>query len=83
MSISIAIQDLDEPTASWILREAETRGLSVEAVVLELIRQGITSLQLRTYDDLDSLAGTWTDQEADEFLDAIADLAQVDEKLWQ
>jgi hypothetical protein len=35
------------------------------------------------YHDLDSLAGTWTNGETQEFLTAIADFNQVDEKLWQ
>ncbi|MBI4639366.1 MAG: hypothetical protein HY731_01660 [Candidatus Tectomicrobia bacterium] len=41
------------------------------------------SSQLQVYHDLDSLAGTWSDEQASEFLNAIADFEQVDEKLWQ
>jgi hypothetical protein len=36
-----------------------------------------------TYDDLDHLAGTWSDEQAEEFLGAIADLERVDEDLRQ
>ena len=87
MSLSITIQELDETTSTWLVEEAKRRSVSVEAVARELIHQGIASAQksspLQTYHDLDSLAGTWTDEEAEEFLKAIADFEQVDEALWQ
>ena len=33
--------------------------------------------------DLDSLAGTWSEEQETEFLNAVADFEQVDEKLWR
>lgn len=87
MRTSITIQDIDEATAKWINEEAKRRGVSIETLVLELIRRGISmereSSQLQAYHDLDPLAGTWSDEQATEFLNAIADFEQVDEKLWQ
>jgi len=59
--------------------------VTIEVLILELIRKGISmeqeSSQLQVYHDLDSLAGTWSDEQASEFLNAIADFEQVDEKL--
>ncbi|MGH9897738.1 MAG: hypothetical protein ACRD4L_02665 [Pyrinomonadaceae bacterium] len=87
MSTAIIIQDIDETTAKWISDEAERRGVSVEALILELISKGIgvecEDAKLQTYHDLDSLAGTWSDEQATEFMNAITDFEQVDEKLWQ
>ena len=87
MSKSITIRDLDDATADWIAREAERRGISQQTLILELIRKEIEtdreSGPLQTYHDLDSLAGTWSDEEANRFLDAITDFEQVDEKLWR
>ena len=87
MSTNITIQELDEATAKWISEEAERRGVSVESVVLELIHKGINvaqeSSQLQAYHDLDSLAGTWSEEQEAEFLHAIANFEQVDEKLWR
>lgn len=86
MSVSITIQDLDEATAAWISKEAKRRGVSVNTVVLELIQKSIKfehkSSPSQTYYDLDPLAGTWSPEEATEFLNAIADFDNVDEKLW-
>ena len=87
MSTNITIQDLDDTTVKWISEEAERRGISVESLVVELIRKGINTDQetspLQTYYDLDSLAGTWSEEQEAEFLNAVADFEHVDEKLWQ
>jgi len=87
MSISISIEDIDEVTAQWIYQEAEQRGMSVEMFVLQLIQKGISlerqEAQPQAYHDLDSLAGTWTEEQAAEFLKTIIDFEQIDEKLWQ
>jgi plasmid stability protein len=83
MSVSISIHDLDEETASWIRQEAERRGISMEEMALELIHQAVDRRRLPTYDDLDALAGTWTDDQARAFLRSVADFEQVDDKLWE
>jgi hypothetical protein len=58
-----------------------------ENLVLLLIRKGIEcegeQSSSRSYEDLDSLAGTWTEEQSAEFVDAISFFEQVDEKLWQ
>ena len=87
MSAPITIQNMDEATVKWITEEAQRRGVSAEALVVELIHKGIDLERQEspwpTYHDLDVLAGTWSAEEADEFLKAIVDFEQVDEKLWQ
>jgi hypothetical protein len=83
MSISISIHDIDDETAEWLRREAEARGTTIEALALDLILRGIQHLEMPTYHDLDHLAATWNDGQAEEFLDAIAGLEQVDEELWR
>lgn len=86
MSAPITIQDLDEATAAWISEEASRRGVSVETIILQLIQKGIhleqEQAQLPTYHDLDSLAGTWSEEQENEFLNALTDFEQMDEKLW-
>jgi hypothetical protein len=87
MPESIIINDLDEATANWINEEAKKRGINKEAIALHLIRKGIECehghVALQTYDDLDSLGGTWSEEQAEEFMEAISYFDQVDEKLWQ
>jgi hypothetical protein len=87
MPESITISNLDKATAEWIEREAKRRGENREAVALNLIRRGIECecdhVAVQTYDDLDSLAGTWSEEQAKEFMSAVSYLNQVDERLWQ
>ena len=83
MSVAISIPSVDDKTAARLRLEAERRGITMEDLVLQLIQQGIENLQAPPYHDLDTLAGTWSKEQAAEFLEAIAEFEQVDEKLWQ
>lgn len=86
MEQTVVIHNLDRDSAEWIEREARKRGIQTEEVVRQLIQRGIIverkKSRLRQYHDLDSLAGTWDQDEADNFLKAIADFNSIDEELW-
>jgi hypothetical protein len=64
--------------------EATRRGLSLNGVILELLRGaiGLTGEPDLNH-DLDALAGSWTREEAEEFATAVADFEQIDASLWQ
>ncbi len=83
---SITIRSLDEATAIWIDNRAQYLRTSPEKVVLNMIRKVIESgrngMELPVYHDLDALAGTWTDRDADDFLRTVSDFDKVDENLW-
>ncbi|GEM_PF-6491392 len=46
------------------------------------VLSGRNGMELPVYHDLDALAGTWTDREADDFLRDVSDFDKVDENLW-
>lgn len=87
MASALTIDNLDDATAEWLRREARRRGIGEQAVALHLIRQAITlaeeKTKLKTYHDLDTLAGTWSQEEAEEFARATRDFSTVDESLWK
>jgi hypothetical protein len=87
MPRSITIPDVDDTTATWLVEEAGRRGMSVEMVAGLLLRRGLEwerrRAELPAYHDLDALAGTWSEDEAVAFLQAVADFEQVDPSLWQ
>ncbi|MEA2563600.1 MAG: hypothetical protein QOH06_5104 [Acidobacteriota bacterium] len=84
MSKTITIRDLDDSSAAWIAREAARRSIDEEAVLKELIHQGIDHGKgLPVYRDLDHLAGTWTAEEAEEFRKTTEPFGRVDEDLWR
>lgn len=85
MPESITISSLDEKSARWIENEAKKRKMNKEAVALLLIHKGIECehFELKTYDDLDFLAGTWSKEQSTEFMNSISHFDQVDENLWR
>ena len=87
MPRAITIEDVDDATASWLVEEARRRGVSVESIAGQLLQRGLEWERRRTvlltYHDLDALAGTWSEDEAVAFLQAVADFEHVDPLLWQ
>jgi hypothetical protein len=74
MEQAIVLENLDEPSTAWLEQEAERLGLPIEQVIARLIRQAIENAELEAHHDLDDLASTWTDQEAQEILDTVAEM---------
>ena len=70
-----------------INQKAKQLNVNLEDLIVKLIHDQMKSdqngIELIQYHDLDSLAGTWSKKEADEFLQAIDKFNQVDESLWQ
>ena len=86
MGQPLTIRPLDSTATQWIEHEARRTGMPVEDVVRQLIYRGLEVERQKSrrqrYHDLDSLAGTWSAAEADEFHHAIADLNHIDPTLW-
>lgn len=83
---SMSIRGLDEQTLVRLKRRAEEEGSSLNSLVLHLL-QGVgtatpSGSALRKFDDLDALAGTWSDEEAKAFERHTAAFAEVDATLW-
>lgn len=87
MGHSLTINELDTAATAWIDQEAQRSGTSVEVVARRLIYRGLEFEQKQAgqilQHDLDVLAGTWSAEEATEFLQAIADFDRIDSVLWQ
>ncbi len=86
MAQALTISQLDRTVTGWIELEAQRTGMSVEMVLRRLIYRGLEAerqkAQQQRYHDLDSLAGTWSVEEGDEFRHAIANLEQIGANLW-
>lgn len=83
---NISLRGLDEETAVRLKEEAKRRRISVNALLLDLVKHGVEAGargRRRVYRDLDALAGTWTAREAAQFLEAVSDFEQVDQELWR
>ena len=77
----------DELSIKWINQKAKQLNVNLEDLIVKLIHDQMKSdqngIELMQYHDLDSLAGTWSREEADDFLQAIDKFNQVDESIWQ
>jgi plasmid stability protein len=82
---AITIRGIDEETDSRLRKMAEESGDSINTTILKLLRK---ALQLDKdkpypeYHDLDSLAGTWSEEERAEFEKSQEGFSQIDRDLW-
>ena len=83
---TITIRGIDEITAKILKEKAKKEGTSVNAVLLNTLKESLgLGKKKRTvvYTDLDHLAGTWSEKDFSEFQKKIADFEAVDEKMWK
>lgn len=78
---NISLRGLDSPTLSRLKSNARRRGISVNRLIVETLRQRY-SVAARTFDDLGALAGSWSKAEADDFAAATAPFNDIDPGLW-
>lgn len=82
---TITLRNLPPDLERQLEREARESGSSLAATVIRRLREAMgldrTGRPTR-YDDLDSLAGTWSDAEADAFDEMLAQLRVIDHQLW-
>jgi len=83
---SITIRGIDDQLKNALVNIAEKEHKSINKTILSLLKQALgleKSLKYPIYDDLDDLAGTWTDEEAQEFEKATKVFNKIDEDLWK
>jgi hypothetical protein len=82
--MSIVISGLDETVTLFLTREAEKRQMSLEDYAKLLIESQVSASSNNPIStDLDALAGTWSNEDADEFERNTNAFRQVDTALWK
>jgi len=83
---AVTLRNLPPELARVIRRQSAERKTSINKTVISLL-EGATNTQRKKqvslYHDLDALAGTWTEQEAAEFEEALAQQRGIDPDLWK
>jgi plasmid stability protein len=84
----LTVRGVNDDLHNALKREADRRGTSMNRVVLALLKEamGVSDGNGRyqtLFDDLDHLAGTWSQKEADMFEEALKQQRAIDEKMWQ
>ena len=83
---AMTIRGLDDAAAARLKQEAKDRGVSVNSLLKQLVREGLDldqSRQRKPHADLDALAGTWSDEEASEFEQATEAFGHIEPELWR
>ena len=83
---TMTLRGVDETIAAVLKEKARQEETSVNALMLRILRESLgidKKKRSAVYNDLDSLAGTWSSQESDDFLRATAVLEKVDEDMWK
>ena len=86
MGTTITITDVDAITLQRLQAEARCRGIDVNTLAREVLRQAVPPTQspapTKTHHDLDSLAGTWSEADSREFEAAVEGFGRTDPELW-
>lgn len=84
---NLSIRGLDDKALAELKSRAAREKASVNTLVLRLIEQGLgrrpPSALPRRHDDLDTLAGCWSDDEAAAFEQATQPFGEIDAALWK
>jgi plasmid stability protein len=83
---TMTLRGLDELLSKALKESAVKEGMSVNAFVLRTLKNALKVGKKRRhteYHDLDTLAGTWSEQDALEFEKNTAAFEVVDETLWK
>jgi len=82
---SMSIRGLDDQVLIRLKNQAAQEGSSLNSLALRLLQGAGAAIQpdaLKKFDDLDALAGTWSDEEAQAFERNTAAFVEVDAALW-
>jgi len=78
---NISLRGIDDPTLGRIKASAKRRKISVNRLIIDTLRTQFGAAE-NGFDDLDDLAGKWTDAQAREFEAAVAPFGEIEPGLW-
>lgn len=85
---AITLRNLPPEIEKVVRKEADRQRTSINKAVISLLERKAEGhkkkkSRLKQYDDLDTLAGSWTKKEASEFNKALAAQRTIDPELWK
>lgn len=82
---AITLRNIPDKLAELIETEASESGLSLNKTVIKLLEKALKLDQEvpRLHRDLDDLAGSWSQEEADLFDEALRQQRQIDPEVWE
>jgi plasmid stability protein len=86
MHSNIHLRNVDDQLLRQLKRQAANEEISVNTLILNLLRQSLhleCSPKFKTYDDLDKLAGTWSKKQSKNFTNILHDFEKIDKDIWR
>lgn len=83
---NIHLRNVDNQLIKNLKLVASKQDVSMNTLILNLLRRGVGLSRERivtVYHDLDKLAGTWSKQQAKEFLNEISHFEHIDKDIWK
>ncbi len=83
---TVTIRGLDDLTIKALKEKAKQEGTSVNAALVKLLKEELglkKKKRMVEYNDLDHLAGTWSDKDYKEFQKRIKHFETIDEIAWK
>lgn len=83
---TMTIREIDDEVAKLLKERAKTEGMSVNALLLKMVKESLgieKKRRIKIYHDLDHLAGTWSEKDLKEFQKNVEYLEKIDEEIWR
>lgn len=83
---TMTLRGIDDTISSALKERARREDTSVNTVMIKILKESLgidKKKRTAVYNDLDNLAGTWSEQDSAEFLQATAVFEKVDEDMWK
>ena len=83
---TMTIRGLDDLTVKALREKAKEEGTSVNATLVKLLKEDLglkKKKRMVVHNDLDHLAGTWSDKDYKEFQKIMKDFETIDENMWK
>ena len=83
---TMTIRGIDDAVSGALKEKARKEDTSVNTIMLRILKESLGMEKKKrnvVYDDLDHLAGTWSQQDVAEFESATAVFEKVDEDMWK
>jgi hypothetical protein len=85
MNSNFNLRGIPAEVMSLLKQEAKEHHISVNHLILQILEQGIgysKQVKRARYHDLDYLAGTWTENERESFVENTKFFENIDSEMW-
>lgn len=82
---AITLRNLPQDVAKAVKQKARKEGLSLNRAIIRLLEEitGGSGSRKEIHHDLDHLAGRWSEQEYQGFMEALRDQRRIDPEMWR